>query len=285
MRRRAVVVALVALSLVMITGYFRESEDGIFHDIQGGVAQALEPVEIAADRLSRPFRDVWGWFDGLREAKSERDRLQAQNAALLAELARAETEPPGARIGGIEREARAPRFATDFELLRSEVLAESARYAREVTVSAGSNDGVEVYDPVVSTRSGFLVGHVSKVGPSTALVTLLTDTESAVAAYDRSSDAKGVVRGRGPGESMVALDRVAKQEVVTQGDYVFTSGRLSGASLESFYPRGILIGRVETVDQSDTSQHKLVLVRPFADLGSLDDVVVLLRKKPLPQVP
>ncbi len=286
LRRRAVVVALVALSLVMITGYFRESESGPFHDLQGTAAQALEPFEIGAERLARPFRDAWGWFDGLRDARAERERFEAELEALRAQVARGQAQPPPAEpIGGIAKNAPAPRFATDFGLLRAEVLSESSQYAREVVVSAGTKNGVRLYDPVVSTGSGVLVGHVSKVAPGTALVTLLTDTESAVAAEDLGSGAKGVLRGRGAGDSSLALDRVAKQEVVSQGDMVMTSGRLSGASLTSFYPRAILIGRVQSVDQSDTYPFKLVTVKPFADLSDLDAVVILLRKKPLPQVP
>jgi cell shape-determining protein MreC len=93
------------------------------------------------------------------------------------------------------------------------------------------------------------------------------------------------VLGRGAGDSTLAFDRVPKQEVVSRGDYVLTSGRLAGEGLASFYPRRILIGSVLSVDQSDTDAFKLVTVQPFADLSDLDAVVVLMRKKPLPRLP
>lgn len=284
-RRRAVVVALVAFSLVMITGYFRESESGFFHDVQSRAAQALEPFEIAAERLSRPFANAWGWFDGLRDAKAERDELAVQLAEARAKLARAEAAPESEALGSAAKNAPPPRLAADFGLLRTEVLWESTGFAQEIVVSAGSKDGIRMYDPVVTTGAGMLVGHVSKVAASTARVTLMTDTESAVSGYDLDSEARGVVRGRGAGDSTVAFDRVPKQDVVAQGDYVLTSGRLSGPDLSSFYPRGIAIGRVISVDQSDTDPFKLVTVQPFADLSDLDAVVVLLRKRPLPRLP
>ena len=42
----------------------------------------LEPFQIGAERVVRPFRDAWGWFDDLRTARSENMRLKKQVSAL-----------------------------------------------------------------------------------------------------------------------------------------------------------------------------------------------------------
>jgi rod shape-determining protein MreC len=73
------------------------------------------------------------------------------------------------------------------------------------------------------------------------------------------------------------LDRVSKQDVVKVGDTVVTAGWRS-EKLSSLYPKGIPIGRVTSVGQTDTDPYKQVQVTPFADLTSLDAVVVLVRK-------
>ena len=79
LRRRIVVGVLVLASLVLITLSFRSSAlDGV----QGTGAAVLQPFEIAADRVTRPFRDTIGWFRGLVDAKSENKRLRAENEAL-----------------------------------------------------------------------------------------------------------------------------------------------------------------------------------------------------------
>src|SRR3954452_1746284 len=68
LKRRIVVGGLVLLSLVLITVSFRSTAlDGV----QGTTAGILRPFEIAADRVSRPFRDAAGWMHGLIDAKSE----------------------------------------------------------------------------------------------------------------------------------------------------------------------------------------------------------------------
>ena len=67
---------LVLLSLALITVSFREQSDGPLHDAQGAVASALQPLEIAVERVARPFRDAYGWTKDLFQARSENERLR-----------------------------------------------------------------------------------------------------------------------------------------------------------------------------------------------------------------
>ncbi len=61
----------------MITVYFREAPSGGLHDFQSVAASTMRPFEIGAQRVSRPFRDAYGWVAGLFHAKSENERLHA----------------------------------------------------------------------------------------------------------------------------------------------------------------------------------------------------------------
>ena len=54
---------LVLLSLALLSVYFRESEGGTLHDLQGAGAAVLRPFEEAADRVAQPFEDAADWFD------------------------------------------------------------------------------------------------------------------------------------------------------------------------------------------------------------------------------
>ena len=281
--RRVVVVALVFVSLVLATAYFREAESGPLHSAQGTAAGVLEPFQIGAERVVRPFRDAWGWFDDLRNARSENERLKKQVAALQARAARPAATAPAA-LGGVTRHASAPSYIHgDYTLLRSDVIADLPSYQQQIVVSAGRGDGVKRYDPVVSsTAPGQLLGHISKVGPSTSLVTLISDRSSAAAVYDVAHGTRGILRGGGPDSGSLVMDQVSKQDVIQAGDVITTAGRISGGS---FYPSWIPVGQVESVTQSDTEPFKSVRVSPFADLGTIDQVVILLRKGPVPSLP
>jgi rod shape-determining protein MreC len=95
-----------------------------------------------------------------------------------------------------------------------------------------------------------------------------------VSAVDVRTSANGIVRHGRASRSTLVLDRVPKADVVRVGDMVVTAGWES-PRLSSLYPRGIPIGRVTSVGQTDTDLYKQVLVEPFADFGSLDAVLVL----------
>ncbi len=69
---------LVLLSLVLITVSFREADKGPLHGAQNVGAAVLRPFEIATDRVARPFRDAYNWFDGLITARSENRKLKAE---------------------------------------------------------------------------------------------------------------------------------------------------------------------------------------------------------------
>src|SRR3978361_1159522 len=70
-KRRIIVGGLVLLSLVLITVSFRSSAlDGV----QGTAASVLRPFEVAADRVSRPFRDAVSWGRGRGHPKAANTR-------------------------------------------------------------------------------------------------------------------------------------------------------------------------------------------------------------------
>jgi len=282
LRRRLAVGCLVLLSLVLITMSFRSEEDGQLSGVQSAGATILRPFAVGFERLAQPFRDAYEWGDSLLTARSEADRLRAESRelrqrAIQSEFALQENE----YLRGLLDYIDGPRFPDDFQPIAAEVIARPAgAFTQAIAIAAGSRNGVRVNDPVV-TADG-LVGLVTRVTPSTARVQLLTDQGAAVSAVDVRTRAEGIVRhARGTRETLV-LDRVRKQDVIRRGDDVVTAGwRTSG--LSSLYPKGIAIGEVSSVGQTDTDLWQQVQVDPYVDFGSLDAVLVLVpteRRRP-----
>jgi rod shape-determining protein MreC len=120
------------------------------------------------------------------------------------------------------------------------------------------------------------VGRVSNVFPDTAIVTLLTDPDSFVAARDLHTGVRGGIQA-GPGGTLV-LNEVLKQKVVKEGDEIVSDGT-HNARYPDIYPYGIPIGRVSSVGVTDTATFLQVQVQPFASLGSLDAVAALVPTK------
>ena len=284
LKRRITVGALVLLALVLITISFRESTGGGLHRVQSAGSTVLHPFQVGAERVARPFRDVYGWFSGLTHAKSDAKRLRKEVNALRQQVAAdASARADADRLYAFLRYEQGPRFPQDYRAVNARVIATASDFDQQVVVSAGSAQGIRPQSPVV-TNDG-LVGTVTDVFRDAARVTLLTDETSAVSAVDlESHDAIGLIRrGQGTGNSLI-LDRVTKDLVVNRGDTIVTEGTIS-RKYPSIYPRGIAIGRVTSVGQTDTDNYKQIQVEPFVDFGSLDSVIVLVSKKRQPHVP
>jgi rod shape-determining protein MreC len=272
-RARLVAVALVLVSLGLITVYFRESSDGALHTAQRIGVSVLMPFEVAGERVSRPFRDAWAYVADLMDAKSENDQLREQIETLRQQVIQEQTATrENQRLRELLGYVGGPSFPEDFRAVAAQVVYRpSSPYRQEIVVAAGRGDGIKVNDPVV-TDDG-LVGLVTDVTSSGAKVRLVTDPESAVSAVVLSSDAHGVVE---PGSTInsLILDRVTKDAVVNEGDLVITAGWQTG-TLESLYPRGIPIGTVKSVGQQDVDLYKRIQIAPLVDFDSVTSVVVL----------
>jgi rod shape-determining protein MreC len=272
-RRRVVVGVLAVVSLALVSIYFREAPGGPLHDVQAAGAAVLRPFQVGAERVARPFRDLYGWFDGLLAAKGENERLRAQLEELRRQAIANET---AARDYDELLKALAfqdlPGLA-DFRKVNTRVIATPpSPYEKELVIAAGSGSGIRQHDPVIS--GGTLVGEVTRVTSSTAAVTLITDETSAVSARDHRSGATGLVQA-GTGDSLV-LDRVTRDKDVRVGDLVITAGSSVG-QLPSLFPSGIPIGYVSSVGQSDTDPWKQIQVESHIDLSDIYAVTVLVR--------
>jgi rod shape-determining protein MreC len=264
----------VLLSLVLITLSFRSGEDSRLSGVESAAASVLRPFAVGFERVAQPFRDAYGWAESLLDARSEAERLKEENRelrqrVLQSEFARQENESLRRMLNFLE----GPRYPEDYDSVFVEVIGRSpGAFSQAVTVAAGTDDGVRVEDPVI-TADG-LVGIVTRVTRGTARVQLLTDPEAAVSAIDNRTGASGIVlHDRGTRETLV-LDRVRKQDRIRRGDEIVTAGWRAGG-LSSFYPKGIPIGEVTSVGQTDTDLFQQVQVEPYVDFGALDAVIVL----------
>jgi rod shape-determining protein MreC len=275
-RRRVVLGVLVLLALVLITVSVREGDSGPVHRAQDVGTTVLRPFQVGAERVARPFRDVYGYFSGLANAKSENEKLRKElrdaRAVANANTAAAQRST---ELESLLRFEQGPQFPKDYRAVNTTVISyPSTAFAQEVTIAAGSSSGIRIDTPVV-TGDG-LIGRVTNVFPHTAQVTLLTDPDNNVPARDVSSGVSGLIR-HGDGSNLI-LDRVGKDQTVKKGDYIVTQGTVD-RRYPSIYPYGIPIGRVLSWGLSDTATFQTITVAPYASFDSLDAVAALISTK------
>jgi rod shape-determining protein MreC len=274
-RRRTILVALIVTSLILLSAHFSEAESGPLHAIQRGVATVLSPLESVASEALKPARDLINWFDETFDARGENDELREELAAARAELAGAqkavgENEQFRAMLG-LDRDELAG-FDPAYEPVTARVISRSPSVINATLgVNAGSGDGVEVDDPVVSGDG--LVGRVAEVTASTSQVQLITDPRNAVSARVLPEGPQGIVEPVAGDPDDLRLDFISDEEDVEEGQMLVTAGWSNG-EISSAYPYGIPIGEITetTLGEQDFQR---VTVQPFADMRALQYVQLL----------
>jgi rod shape-determining protein MreC len=272
LKRRIVVGGLIALSLVLITVSFRSSAlDGV----QGTAAGILRPFEVAADRVSRPFRDTIGWVHGLTNAKSENAKLKRQIETLREQLVLDESAVQENVQLRAQLDYHGPPTLANFDLKHAAVLTNAQGALDEsITIAAGTHNGIRAGSPVID-GSGALVGTIDRAFASVSRVTLLTQGQNVTATDLTDQAAVGVVRGGGGGGDVLVFDRVSKSSNVAVGNIVISAGSLGKGALPSMFPRGLRIGTVSSVNNNDVDTFKTIQVDPFVDFSALQSVIVL----------
>jgi rod shape-determining protein MreC len=139
--------------------------------------------------------------------------------------------------------------------------------SRTMRIDVGTQDGVEMGNPVISGAG--LVGRVQTVVAGYSEIELIVDSRSAVDVVIQKSRARGILRGKGEDEEC-SVDYVVRTAKVEVDDKVVTSG-LGGA-----YPPGFAVGMVTMVSSPKVGNFRKVEVRPLVQFDILEEVLVVM---------
>ena len=226
---------------------------------------------------TRPVSDAMRWATlpavrllsgiGTRAITSD-DRvkeLEAQLAAMVVDQV---------RLRSLEEENRTLRSQARF-LDRSGYDSVGARViARDVsgqrallTIDRGKDDSVEVGQAVI-TDDGIMVGKISRMEDRIAVVELLTDPNSRVAAaVQTKGQLAGVLEGRGNGTAVLTF--IPSSEAVSPDQVIVTAGT------EDKVPGNLPLGIVNTVETHSSDPFFSATIEPLVTLDRVTFVSVL----------
>ena len=277
-RRRAVLGLLVASSLILLTAYFGESGGGL-HSIQRGVLDVVSPIQEGASRALKPVRDLFGWAGDTLDAKGQLKDVRKERDSLRAQLVDSEAKlRASGQLKDLELLNRtAGNGLSDNGPVRARVIAKDPNlWFDQVTIDKGTGSAIQRNQAVVNGQG--LVGRVTEVTGSTAIVTLITNHTTQIGGKVSISGVQGLVGVEAGHPTDLVLGSLSSKDEVSRGQIVVTSGTTSKVDrFPSPYPRDIPIGRVTRVDDLGTDDEQ-AHVAPFADLRRLDLVEVLTKQ-------
>jgi len=242
----AAVIIPTTLALMGVGGVLRSTVNVI-----------MTPLRTMTDGIVDGIAGYTAYFTEFDRLVRENERLKEENAKLLEDVS---------NIREIEQQYRwVSEFIglkmqhMDFELTEASVCGrESGNYSSVFMLDAGSNAGIAKNMTVV-TGNG-LLGYVSETGAGWSRATSILESSAAVGVYSERSGAIGVLEGDYSlaKEGLCRISYLEPDADIEVGDRILTGG------YGSVYPRGIIVGYVEKIEQNEFSRSVTAYVRPSA---------------------
>jgi len=172
-RRRAIALLLLT-SVLLLTLDLRGN--AVFDAARSGFSEVLEPVEAAAEVVTRPVRQAWQGISDYDELEEENRRLQqaldAQRGAEITNLAFISEHQQLLELDNL------PSLADIPSVVATVVGASPTNLDQVIEIDRGRRDGIDVGMAVVNEAG--LVGKITEVSRDRARVMLVTDEDYTV---------------------------------------------------------------------------------------------------------
>ena len=134
-----------------------------------------------------------------------------------------------------------------------------------IIINKGSRTGIFLNQPVLNLAG--VVGKIIEVTSGISKAILISDVNSRIIVMVQRSRQEGVLEGIGRG--LCRLKYLSVEADVELGDIVVTAG------VGGIYPKGLLVGKIESVKIERGGLYKNCIVKPVAELFKLEEVLCL----------
>lgn len=260
------VMTVLALVLAIVPSVFYSM--GLTFVFRDAVCMLLTPMQKVFNYATEAVDGFAAYFYKFDELVEENNALRERVAELEAQnYDAAELEERSAWMSSfLEMKTQ----HTDFKMLSASVTGrESGNYSKILTIDAGTGAGVELNMPVVTSEG--IVGRITEIGYNWAKVTTIVEAQSSVGAYIERTDDAGICEGKFElsSDGLCQFSYLPAEADVKAGDRVLTTG------FGSVYPRGLVIGYVETVGINEYTRAPDVTVKCAVDFSELTKVMII----------
>ncbi len=232
------------------------------------LSYVVYPVQRAAAAVSDSITGFFSVFVDAQENYEENQRLKEENAELRRQLVDYEdTKTENERLKEI---TGLKELNPDIEFQPAGVIARDPddRFGA-FTIDIGYLHGISVRDPVVTGEG--LVGYISKVGPTYAVVTTILSPDCNVGAMEISTKDTGNITGT----VELAAEGCTKLELLPRDTLVEEGGTVVTAGTSGLFPKNLVIGTVEKVELETSGITSYAVIRPVSEINEIKNVFVL----------
>lgn len=260
-----VIVAVIVLCLL----------SALYSGVTGNPSPVTRLVGAVATPLQRLASGIGGAFGKGRDYFVEFDELKAENERLQQQVRDMELQVRDAAVALEENDRlrgqlSMPERNRELTLQTAEVIGRNpGDWATTLTLDKGTANGVAVND-LVQTESG-MVGYVSSVAGNYCEVTTVVDIEMQCGALVTRTREAAIAEGNYDlmAEGALRLSYLKENADVVIGDTVETSGT------GGVFPKGVMIGTVESVQTEENGISNYAVIKPFVDVDTVTNVSII----------
>lgn len=232
------------------------------------VQGVLTPIRAGVNALTNGAEQLYSYVFNYETILAENEMLKEQIAQMEDEARQADA---------MERENERLRelldlksYHEDYKTVDANIISwSSTDWTNTMTINRGSSAGIE-QGMCAITANGQVVGLVTEVGTNYAIVKTILDSTLEISATIASSGYNGMVTGGyiDGNSKYLKMDYLPSSAIVRNSDQIVTAG-------STVYPRNLILGTIIDAGFSDTGVAKYAIVRPAADIDSLEQIFIL----------
>lgn len=238
------VLLTVAIILMCATVFATVSDRGT-SPLTDALGVVTSPLQNVASYFSSKLDNFTGSFISSKSYKDRVAELEQQVADYQAQLV--DYEKTKKQLEAYEEFLDVREKNPDYTWVYSTVIGrDSTDLFGSFTINKGSKDGIKINDAVI--YSDYLIGVVTEVNPTSAVVRSIFDPTVNVAAYETRTGELGYVSSTAEMsiDGACRLSGLDSDTAVSKGGIVCTSGT------GGLYPKDLIIGTVTSVGKSET---------------------------------
>jgi rod shape-determining protein MreC len=243
---------------------------GALKIFENAAAKAMNPLLSMSQNFGVDIGLKFGGNETKAEIKAENENLKNENAKLTEENA-------GYRIleqeNSLLRESLGFLSRNKYKYMMANVISRGeigdlSGHTEAVTIDKGGRDGLKDGLAVVDDK-GVMVGKIASIKDNSSLVYLVNNSQCKIAVSAlNDQNTSGVIEGELGLTTKMSF--IPQNKQINPGDIIVTSG------LEEYIPRGLVIGRVKTVNKESNELWQWAEIEPMIDPDNLIIASVLI---------
>ncbi len=258
-------IIVLAVSLAISSVFGNNGKAGFFSNT---LSVVVSPLQGSLSWVTGNISDIFSFFGQITTSFNENRELKKQVLTLERDIENMqEYKDENTRLRSL---LDLQTQLSDYQTISAEVIARDiSGHSGIIKINKGSSHGITQNDVIMSSSG--LVGYVSELGTTWACVTTITSSASNVSCIlPRIGEIALLSGGYSEYESGIcSMDFISSQSTIVVGDSVETSGE------GGIYPKGLFVGRVESITDDLNGVSKQANIRTAADIRTLREVLVI----------